>query len=231
MIQNYDDFIETLLSAGFSMGGPSADGIYAILNWAWNASPPYETPVRWYTGNPVTDPNEWISRILNERSDIAYGKVFNKKIGYVTKKWFPYFFAVRRGDVTLDEAYKNGTISHFARRIYDVVNTHETILIEEIKRLGGFSREDKSGFDRALTDLQMKMYILHFKRQLKVSKSGEEYGMASTVFCTTERFWGDDMLKESAKISKDNAVDKIRTQILKLNPAAQEKQIVKFIHG
>jgi hypothetical protein len=55
--------------------------------------------------------------------------------------------------------------------------------------------------------------------------------MPSNVFCTTERFFGDEMFDKAAKISKEQAVEKIRTQVLKLTPDAQDKKISKFILG
>ncbi|MCL2366817.1 MAG: hypothetical protein FWC75_07220 [Oscillospiraceae bacterium] len=230
-ISSYDDFVKTLLTAGFSMGNSNAEGIYAIIEFEWNEEPTYDTPVRWYTGDPVTDPCEWINRILVERNDITYGKLFFKKSGYITKKWFPYFLAVRRDGVDFNEAYDRGLMSHFAKRIYDVVSANETLAVEEIKRLGGFSRENKSGFDRALTELQVKLFISPCGRRYKVSQKGEEYGMASTVFCTTERFWGDDVFEEAAEIDADEAIEQIRAQVLWLNPLAEDKKISKFILG
>jgi hypothetical protein len=196
-IHSYDDFVKTLLTAGFCMGNSNAEGIYAIIEFEWNEQPTYETPVKWFTGDPITDPNAWISRVLEERNDITYGKLFFKKSGYITKEWFPYFLAVRRGGVDFDEAHDNGLISHFAKRIYDVISANKTLAIEEIKRLGGFSRENKSGFDRALTELQMKLFISPCGRRYKVSQKGEEYGMASTMFCTTEQFGVTRYLKKS----------------------------------
>ncbi|MCL2578042.1 MAG: hypothetical protein FWE27_08335 [Defluviitaleaceae bacterium] len=230
MIRCYNDFVETLLTAGFSMGGGNADGIYAIIDWRWNETPPYDTPIRWHTGDPETDPWEWVNRVLDERDDIAYGKLFFKKSGFITKEWFPYFWAVRRGGLSFDEAYEDGTISHFAKRIYDVVTAYETLPTEELKRLGGFSREDKSGFDRALTELQMKMFVSPCGRRYKVSQKGEEYGMSSTMFCTTERLFGD-VFEQAASIDTEDAKNKIMAQVLKINPIAQEKKIIKFISG
>ena len=231
MVRNYNDFIEALLIAGFTMGGGNADGIYAIINWAWNEPPPYEIPIRWHTGDPETDPWEWINRVLDERNDIAYGKLFFKKSGYITKEWFPLFLAVRRNGMDFDEAYESGTISHFAKRIHDVVSANEILPVEEIKRLGGFSRDDKSGFDRALSELQMKMFLSPCGRRMKVSQEGKEYGWSSTVFCTTERFWDDGVFEEASKINADEAFEKIKAQVLKLNPSANEKKIRKFING
>ena len=229
MVRCYDDFIETLLNAGFTMAGGNPDGIYAIVDWVWNQLPPYETPVSWYSGCPETDPNEWLGRILNDHDDITYGKIFMRKSGYVTNEWLPYFLAVRRNGITFDEAYESGTISHFAKRVYDIVVDSDTVQVEDIKRLGGFSREEKSSFDRALVELQMKMFIMPCTRRHKISKVGELYGMASTVFSTTENLWGQEMFNQAANITPAQAKEKISAQVLKLNPRAEEKKILKFI--
>ena len=231
MIRNYNDFVEALLYAGFSMGGGNDEGIYAIVPWGWNETPPYETPIRWHTENPETDPWEWRMRVLDERDDIAYGKFFFKKSGYITRDWYPLFLAVRRGSISFEEAYESGTISHFAKRIYEVVAQNGTLPLHGIKDLAGFSKEDKSGFDRALVELQMRMFLTMCGKQQKLSQKGEEYGWSSTVFCTTERFFGDDVFEEAAKISAEEACERISAQILKLNPAAAEKKIGKFIRG
>jgi hypothetical protein len=227
----YSDFVEVLLKSGFSMGGGSADGICAIIPWGWNETPPYETPVRWHTEDPDTDPWEWRMRVLNERSDIAYGKLFFKKSGFITKEWYPYFLAVRRCGITFDEAYGGGKISNFAKRIYDVVADNGTLPLDGIKQMAGFSKEDKSGFDRAITELQMKMFLTMCGRQQKLSRKGEEYGWSSTVFCTTENFFGEAVFETAAKITGDEAHQKIREQILRLNPDALDKKINKFICG
>jgi len=221
-IDCYNDFLQALLSAGFSMGGKNKEGFYTIITWDWNEAPPYETPVKWYTGDPDTDPSQWRMRILEEPGGIAYGKVFFNKAGFITRKWYPYFLAVRRGGVLFEEAYEAGTMSNVSKRIYDAVIGRERISVDEIKRLGGFSREDKSAFDRALTDLQMKMYIT-------ICGSEEKRSMPSNVFCTTEQFFGDAVFVEAAKINKEQASEKIRAQVLKMTPAAQDKQIGKFI--
>jgi len=229
MVRNYNDFTETLQRAGFSMAGGSADGIYAIIDWGWNEPPPYDTPIAWHTENPETDPWEWRMRVLDERSDIAYAKLFFKKSGFITQKWYPYFLSARRGGFTFDEAYDDGTISHAAKRIYDVVAENGTLPSHGIKLLAGFSKENKSSFDRAITELQMRMFLTMCGRQQKLSRKGEEYGWSSTVFCTTENFFGESVFKEVDNIPYDMAFEKIREQILKLNPSAEEKRIAKFI--
>ena len=173
IIRNYNDFIETLMAAGFSMGGGNDEGIYVAVPWSWGEQPPYDTPVRWHTGDLEHDPWEWRMRVLDERDDIAYGKLFFKKSGYITKDWYPYFLAARRGGMTFEEAYFDGKVSHFAKRIYDAVAANGNLPLHAIKELGGFSKEDKSAFDRALTELQMAMFLTMCGQRQKLSKKGE----------------------------------------------------------
>lgn len=231
MIQNYGDFCAELLKAGFSVaGGGNDEGVFGLLEHGWNEQPP-GSPIRWHTGDPETDPWEWRMRVLDERDDIAYAKVFFRKAGYITKEWYPYFLAARRGGRTVEEEYMDGKLSHFSRRIYDAVAENGSLPLHEIKRLAGLSREDKSRFDGALTELQMKLYLTMCGRQQKRSQKGEEYGWSSTVFCTVEHFWGEDVFMEAAKRSADESERKITEQIVRLNPMAREKRIARFIKG
>jgi len=232
MVRCYDDFIKALLNAGFSMAGGCADGIYAIIDWGWNEPPPYETPIAWHTDDTETDPWEWRMRVLDERNDIAYAKLFFKKSGFITKEWYPYFLAVRRGGFTFDEAYDDGTISHSAKRIYDVVADNGSLPTHTIKQMAGFGREDKSTFDKALTELQMKMYLTMCSKAYKsVQHEISNNAWASTVMTTTESFFGETVFAEADKIPPKDAHEKIKEQILRLNPTAQDKKIVKFIYG
>lgn len=210
MIKNYSDFVNVLLDAGFSMGGGNSEGIYSTVSWGWDETPPYDTPVRWHTGDAETDPWEWRMRILDERTDIAYAKLFFKKSGFITKEWYPYFLSARRDGRSFGDEYSDGAISNFAKRIYDVVYESGNLPLHAIKQFAGFSKEDKSGFDRALTELQMKLYLTMCGRQQKLSQKGEEYGWSSTVFCTTEDFFGEDVFEKAADIKPEEAAEKIR---------------------
>ena len=231
VINNYDDFTAALLTAGFSMGGGNSEGIFSLINWNWDQEPPYDTPVRWHTGERETDPWEWRMRVLDERKDIAYGKLFFKKSGYITEEWYPYFLSARRNGRTFEEEYESGTVSHMAKRIYELVRAEGTLPVHGIKALSGIAKEDKSQFDRALTELQMGLYLTMCGRQQKLSGKGEEYGWSSTVFCLTEAFWGEPVFARAAELSEAEAVAAITAQVMKLNPDAQAKKINKFIKG
>jgi hypothetical protein len=169
-------------------------------------------------------------RVLEERDDIAYSKVFFRTSGYITKEWYPCFYALRRHGLTFDEAYESGTVSRTAKRIYEVVSVNGATAFHEIKKLGGFSKEDNSKFERAIVELQMRMFITMCGRAQKVNKNGEGYGWNSTVFTTTEDFWaarGFDL----PDCDEAESYEKIKAQILKLNPEADIKKINQFIKG
>lgn len=175
MIKNYNDFIAALLDAGFSgaVGGKD-DGVFGLFRYGWDAED--ESRIHWHTGDQETDPWEWRMRVLDERNDIAYSKVFFRKAGYITKEWYPYFLAARRNGRTFENEYSDGIISNYAKRIYEAVAENGKLPLHDIKRLAGFKREDNSKFDGALTDLQMKLYLTMCGRQQKISLKGEEYG-------------------------------------------------------
>lgn len=229
MIRDFSDFCRELSESGFSMGGGNSKGIFALIDFDWTDQDWLDTPVRWHCGDPEIDPWEWRMRVLEERTDVAYAKVFFKTSGYITKDWYPYFYAVRRNGESFAEAYERGAVSAEAKRIYDIVSSGEAAL-HEIKAQGGFGREDKARFDRGLVELQMGLFITMAGRQQKKNKYGMEYGWNSTVFTTVEHFW-EARGFTIPELDPKESYEKLRRQILKLNPAAEEKTIRKFIMG
>lgn len=227
MVQCYEDFCSELMKAGFSLGGGSDKGIFAIVPFDWTEQPE-DTPVRWHTGEPDTDPWEWRMRVLEERSDIAYGKVFFRSSGFITEEWYPYFLAARRQGMTFEEAWQAGRISDLARRIYQAVSGNGRTPMHDIKRLAGLIGETSAHIEKAMTDLQMMMYLTICGRQQKKNMYGEPYGWSSTVFCTPEEFWHTDSFSLP---SAEEAEQMITARVAELNPAAQARKIRKFIYG
>ncbi len=225
MIKNYNDFCQELKICGFTLNGKSK-GIYSIIpDWAVQD----DSPIKWHTEDAETDPWEWRMRVLEEYDDIAYGKLFFNTSGYITKEWYPYFLTIRRKGKELEEEYYDGNISAMEKKIYDIIVENGVVSLDVIKKLAGVTKEDKSKFDRAITHLQMKMYITMCGKSKKISRSGNEFGWNSTVFCTVEKFWGEEFVESSFNISIDEAEQKIRKQLYSLNPDAEEKNICKFI--
>jgi hypothetical protein len=216
--------------AGFSGAiGGKEDGVFNLFSYGWGAQE--NTDVIWHTEDAETDPWEWRLRVLNENAGIAYSKLFFKKAGYITKEWYPYFYAARRGGREFEDDYESGIFSHFAKRIYDALEANPNLSVREIKRDIGLKKEDKSKFEAALTDLQMKMYITMCGGNQRVSKGGEEYGWQCMVYCKCENFYSAEVFDNAAKLNGSEAYAKIEERVLTLNPNADKKKIRKFICG
>lgn len=129
--------------------------------------------------------------------------------------------------MTFDEAWEAGLVSDLARRIFRAVEENGRVAMHDIKQLAGLSGESSAHIEKAMTDLQMGMFLTICGRQQKLDKFGNAYGWSSTVFCTPEEFWG----KNFDIPEPEEAAEKIRSRVLQLNPAAQERKIKKFIYG
>jgi hypothetical protein len=80
----------------------------------------HTNPGDWWSGNPEKDPWEWRSIIAAE-GNIAYGKLFQNKAGFISREWYPYFVSYRRDGYDFDSRYEDGLISKKAKNIIDVL--------------------------------------------------------------------------------------------------------------
>ena len=225
-IQNYTEFLAALQAAGFSMAGGHASGIYAVITFSWNETPAWDTPVRWHTGDQDTDPWVWRMRLLEEQRDIAYGKFFFRKGGYITRAWYPCFLAARRGDIDFDSAYRMGRFSQASRQVYRTISEQGRLPLHDIRHATGLKGPV---IERALVDLQMGLFITICGEMQKATSYGAPKGWPSTVLCTTELFWGEEVFAEAAAMTRQHAIEKITGQVLTLNPAASAARITRFI--
>ena len=230
MIRDYNSFIEELLAAGFSQFGGSKDCVSSLFRYGWNTQPE-DYPVQWHCGDPDRDPWHWRERVIIERDDIAYSKVFFKKHGFITREWYPFFLAVRRKGRDFTEAYADGLHSRAALRIYECLQQNGALPVHDIKPMAGFRKDEKSSFERALTELEMGLYITVCGHARKISRAGESYGWASDVYCLVEEFFPDEVFEAAALLEPGEAAEKIEAQVYRLNPDAEPKQVRKFIYG
>lgn len=223
-IDSYESFVNTLLKVGFTLGSENDEGTFALANW-------FTKDVAWHTGEKDTDPWEWRMRVLEERDDIAYSKLFFKKSGYITKEWYPCFLSIRRKGYTFDEAFSAGLIGQMEKQIYELIRKNDILPVHDIKRHLGISKESAGAFDKALAELQMRMYITTCGRRQKTNQTGENFGWSSTVFCTVEHYFGEKFIDEALLMEPQKAEEKITQQLIRLNPHYNPKKLIKFING
>lgn len=231
-ISCYGDFVRELLRAGFSTGSGNPYGVFSLIPFTWEEQQ-YITagPIRWHTEDPETDPWEWRMRVLQERHDIAYGKLFHRASGFITREWYPDFISLRRGGDTFEEAWEAGSVTHAMKRVYDVVRASGSISTPILKREAGFGKGENAVFEQALTDLQMRMFLTICGQEKRVNKFGQEYGWYCAKLCTVEQFWGGDFIESSLIIDPVEAEARLTKRILELNPEAKKNHIRKFLYG
>ena len=64
----------------------------------------------WWTGIASEDPWEW-REIIARSKEVAYGKFFDKRAGFISKEWLPIFANARRAGYDFDSRYADGKAS------------------------------------------------------------------------------------------------------------------------
>ena len=182
----------------------------------------------WWSDDPRSDPWAWRMEIA-ARDDIAYGKFFDRKAGFISKAWFPVFANYRRDGYDYEGLYEDGKMNHRAKKILDTLALNEEAV--GLEMMSGELRKRakiEKGFDNVLIDLQMQSFLLISRFQQKRNKFGVSYGWHLPSFMTPETKWGYDTVN-SVSESTEQSWSWIREQIRQFYPAAGEKEIRKVM--
>lgn len=190
-------------------------------------------PNHWWSGEPELDPWEWRAEIAR-RGDVAYGKFFDKKAGFISKKWLPYFANARRDGYDFDALWDDGKASRRHKKIMDLFSgefAEAELFSSEIKKNAGFSKDGEKGFDGAITGLQMQTYLCVRDFRQKKNKKGQEYGWAVAVYSTPEHMFGYEYVTKAYSESSKESESRIFDHMQDIYPIATAAQIKKVIIG
>jgi len=182
----------------------------------------------WWSDRPEEDPWQWREVIASE-GDIAYGKLFNNKAGFISKKWYPCFASYRRDGYDFDSRYEDGLASLRTKKIIDVLTLCDQLPSNELKVAGGFGKGGEKGFDTAISLLQMQTYITvrDFKRRR--NKKNEEFGWPVAIYSLSEKLFGEDYVSSAYHIGTEESKIIIMDRIKERFPKATESEIEKVI--
>lgn len=182
----------------------------------------------WWSDDPKRDPWSWRMEIA-ARDDIAYGKFFDRKAGFISMPWFPIFANYRRDGYDYEGMYEDGKMNGRAKKILDTLELNEDAV--GLEMMSGELRKRaaiEKGFDNVLIDLQMQSFLLISGFRQKRNKRGEAYGWHLPSFMTPETKWGYDAVNSISE-STDQSWNWIREQIRQFYPAAGEKEVRKVM--
>jgi hypothetical protein len=178
----------------------------------------------------MTDPWEW--RTLIARSgEIAYGKFFEKKAGFISKEWLPYFANYRRDGYDFDALWDDEKATKKQKKIMDLFETEEELYSNEIKTKAGFGKGGEKGFEGTLTDLQMRTYLTVRDFRQRVNKKGESYGWAIAVYAKPEAIWGYEYVTSRYHEEPVDSGKAIAQHMMELYPSAEATAIKKLLGG
>lgn len=218
-MRTFDDFVAALKKFGLMALSQNA------INWINLAQLVPEE--HWHTDLP-TDPWQWRIKI-EEEGLAAYGKLFDKKPGFIDIAWYPKSLAARRLGKTFKECYQQGTYSQYAREIYSLFEENDRLALYEIKSLGGFTKDQNYRVEAALTELQMGMFITCSGTKQKRNQQGEPYGWPATAYQTVEAWAGKGLIEEANQIDPQEARKMIIEQVKTILPNSDPKKIKRFL--
>lgn len=185
-------------------------------------------PEYWWCGDPELDPWEW-REIIARSGEVAYGKFFDKKAGFISQKWLPYFANYRRDGYDFDALWDDQKASRRQKKIMDVFEEKDEVYSNELKKEAGFGKEGEKGFDGTITDLQTMTYLVVRDFRQRKNKKGELYGWPIAIYSKPEAIWGRELV--ASKYSEDpfQSGEAIAKHIMDVYPIATTKQINKII--
>ena len=198
----------------------------------------HTSPDYWWSGNRQEDPWEW-REIIAASGQVAYGKFFGNKAGFISLEWLPYFVNFRRNGYDFDARYQDGLASRREKKIMDffigededgdAVYKDERILSTDLKKAAGFGKGGEKNYQGVITGLQMQMYLVISDFVRRKNKYGEEYGMAVSILLPPESIWGYEAVTAAYSEKPRESWNRIFQHVKKMYPAADENDIIRLI--
>lgn len=188
-------------------------------------------PQHWWSENPKRDPWEWREMIAGS-GQIAYGKFFDKKAGFISKEWLPYFVNYRRDGYDFDALWDDEKASMRQKKIMDLFaqeNDDAELYSYEVKQNAGFGKKGEKNFEGTVTELEMKLYLCIRDFRQRKNKKGENYGWAIAVYSTPEHLFGYDYVTCAYNETPKESWEKIVAHMNDIYPIATEAQIRRVI--
>ncbi len=185
----------------------------------------------WWSDDPARDPWEWRA-VLAARGRVAYGKFFDRKAGFISKKWFPAFANYRRDGYDFDARWDDELASMKSKKIMDLFaedRMDREVFSFEAKQEAGYGKTGEKNFDGEVTSLQMQTYLCIRDFRRRKNKKGTEYGWGIAVYCTPEHLWGYDHVTSLYKEDPKESAMRIFRRVRELYPDAEERDLVRVL--
>lgn len=185
----------------------------------------------WFSGDPQKDPWEW-RKIIAAGGEIAYGKFFDNRAGFISREYLPAFVNYRRDGYDFDARWDDELAPVRSKKIMDLFSEDQTdreLYSFEVKKLAGFGPGGEKNFEGVVTRLQMQMYLCVRDFRRRKNKNGDEYGWGIAIYCLPEHIFGEEYVKSEYKEDPKESARKIVCRIKELYPDVTNRQIVRAL--
>lgn len=184
----------------------------------------------WWSGDTERDPWEW-REIIARSGKVAYGKFFDKKAGFISLEWLPYFVNFRRDGYDFDALWDDEKASIRQKKIMDLFleEQEEELYSFEIKQRAGFGKGGEKNFEGTLSGLEMKLYLCVRDFRQKKNKKGELYGWPIAVYTTPEHLFGKEFVSRAYRENPMQSERRVAEHMAGLYPLATPEQIRRVV--
>ena len=192
----------------------------------------------WWTGDRDQDPWEW-REIIAASHEVAYGKFFDKKAGFISIDWLPYFVNSRRSGYDFDSRWEDGHVARREKKIMDFFIGQDEdgdsvfkdirILSTDLKKQAGFGKGGEKNYPGVITQLQMETYLVISDFHRRENKRGEEYGMSVSILLPPETIWGYETVTAAYDEKPSESWQRLINRVEELYPNADRQDIIRLI--
>ena len=196
------------------------------------------SPNYWWTGDVEQDPWEW-REIIAASGQVAYGKFFAGKAGFISLEWLPYFANFRRNGYDFDARWEDGLANRREKKIMDlltdtdedgdVVFPKKQILSTDLKKMAGFGKGGEKNYPGIMTGLQMQTYLVISGFTRRRNKKGQEYGMPVSIPVPPESLWGYELVTSAYEETPAESWQRVFAHVKEIYPDAGDRAVSKLI--
>lgn len=185
-------------------------------------------PYHWWCDDPKRDPWLW-REIIADSGKAVYGKFFDKKAGFVSLEWLPYFANYRRDGYDFDARWDDEKASVRQKKIMDIFQNGGERYSFELKQLAGFGKDGEKNFEGTVTELQMQTYLVIRAFRQRLNKAGFPYGWPIAVYTTPEAYYGEETVASAYNEEPQASYEKICAHLKEEYPIITDKQLKKLL--
>lgn len=171
----------------------------------------------------------WRDEVAHDKSCI-YGKIFQKKTGYISAEWFPHFANYRRDGYDFDARYDDGLVRYEDKTLFDLIERKGPVTAKELKKELNVNPKKASAFEGAMTRLQMMTYIVPvdfiFPRD---SDGNKKYSYGITLYDLPEKWLGEFVCRGEYKTDPAESFDLMVGHLMNVLPDLDREKAERFL--